>query len=93
MPRAEYAPLLQQGKSLWWYQSCASHGCSAATSEYFRGWPSYAIDVPAASNRIMEWLTWKDRIGGELYYNMTESYERKTDPWQDPYLHGGNGDG
>ena len=41
----------------------------------------------------MEWLTWKYRISGELYYNMTESYELQRDPWRDLYLHGGNGDG
>jgi len=91
--REAYAGELERGKRLWWYQSCASHGCSAATAEYFRGWPSYAIDAPSVSNRIMEWLTWKYRISGELYYNMTESYELQRDPWQDFYLHGGNGDG
>jgi hypothetical protein len=91
--RGEYTGELNRGKRLWWYQSCASHGCAGSATEYFRGWPSYAIDVDPVSNRIMEWLTWKYRISGELYYNMTESYVRQRDPWQDFYLHGGNGDG
>ncbi len=91
--RQEYLEELKRGKKLWWYQSCASHGCGPSTDEYFRGWPSYAIDAPAISSRIMEWLTWKYKISGELYYSMTESYEQKRDPWQDFYLHGGNGDG
>src|SRR5205823_915979 len=25
--RAAYAPELEKGRQLWWYQSCASHGC------------------------------------------------------------------
>ncbi len=51
------------------------------------------IDVPATANRIMEWLTWKYRIQGELYYNMNEAFSRPADPWKDVYMHGGNGDG
>jgi len=41
---------------------------------------------------MMEWLTWKYGIGGELYYSTTEAYAKK-DPWKDVYLFGGNGDG
>jgi hypothetical protein len=50
------------------------------------------IDDPAVSNRVMPWLAWKYRIGGELYFATNESYGR-TDPWSDTYLYGGNGDG
>jgi hypothetical protein len=91
--RAEYEPLVKEGKSLWWYQSCASHSCNSSKSEYFRGWPSYAIDAGAVSNRVMQWITWKYGIGGNLYYNMNESYIHPADPWSSVYLHGGNGDG
>jgi hypothetical protein len=91
--RAAYDGELKRGKALWWYQSCASHGCNEVSSEYFRGWPSYAIDAAAISHRIMPWLSWRYKIGGELYFSMNESYSRAADPWTDPYLHGGNGDG
>jgi hypothetical protein len=90
--RAAYDSELSNGKRLWWYQSCASHGCNIVGGDYFRGWPGYMIDDAPVRNRIMEWLTWKYRIGGELYFNTIEAYAKK-DPWKDLYLYGGNGDG
>jgi len=91
--REAYDPEIQQGKSLWWYQACSSHGCGGGGGAYFEGWPSYVIDIPAMANRIMEWLTWVYRVEGELYYNLVEAYGREIDPWNDIYLFGGNGDG
>jgi hypothetical protein len=79
--------------SLWFYQSCASHGCNVVGGPYFTGWPSYMIDVPGASNRVMQWIAWKYRIEGELYYSMDEAYGRGNDPWDSVFLVGGNGDG
>lgn len=79
--------------NLWWYQSCASHGCDIVGGEYFRGWPNYMIDAAAVSNRVMPWLAWKYGIKGELYYSMNEAYSRKQDAWNNIYAHGGNGDG
>jgi hypothetical protein len=93
VPRPAYDRELRGGRSLWWYQSCASHGCNGVTSEYFRGWPSYTIDSSAMSNRVMQWLSWSYRIEGNLYFSMNESYSLAQDPWQNVYLHGGNGDG
>jgi hypothetical protein len=93
VPRAEYQSLLRQGKSLWWYQSCASHSCTSAKSGYFRGWPSYTIDAAAVANRVMQWVTWTYGVTGNLYYAMNESYAQPADPWKAVYLHGGNGDG
>lgn len=93
VPFGGYEREVQRGKSVWWYQSCGSHGCNVVGGEYFRGWPSYVIDVPAMANRIMEWLSWKYQIHGELYYNMNEAFSSDMDPWADVYLHGGNGDG
>jgi hypothetical protein len=90
--RKDYDSDIRNGKQLWWYQSCGSHGCSITGGGYFDGWPSYMIDDPAVSNRVMPWLAWKYRIGGELYFNTVESYGH-SDPWIDNYLFGGNGDG
>lgn len=84
-PRTSYS-------RLWWYQACMSHGCDIVGGRYFTGWPSLAIDAPAVSHRILEWLTYAYGVGGELYYNTVEAYP-KGDPWQDARLHGGNGDG
>ena len=87
--REGYEQTFKDGKSVWWYQSCASHGCKGPGGEYFQGWPSYLIDDSAVANRIMPWITWKYKMDGELYYNMTEA----ADPWNDTHLFGGNGDG
>ena len=93
VPREVYDAEIQRGKGLWWYQSCASHGCTGSGGDYFRGWPSYAVDVPAVANRIMPWLTWKYKVEGELYFSMNEAFSQDADPWNNIYLFGGNGDG
>jgi hypothetical protein len=78
---------------LWFYQSCASHGCNSHRGPYFTGWPSYMIDASAAANRVMPWIAWKFDIQGELYYNMNEAYAYDRDPWSNIRISGGNGDG
>jgi hypothetical protein len=88
-----YAAEKRDGKKLWWYQSCGSHGCNIVGGTYFTGWPSYVVDVDATAHRAMEWLTWKYGVGGELYFNTVEAFPRDVDAWADVYLHGGNGDG
>lgn len=91
--RTSYQPELTKGKQLWWYQACGSHGCDVIGGEYFRGWPTYMIDAAPVRNRIMEWLTWKYGMQGELYYSMDEAFVRKPDPWKDVNVYAGNGDG
>jgi hypothetical protein len=90
--RTAYDSEIAKGKKLWWYQACGSHGCYIVGGEYFRGWPTYVIDADGIRNRIMEWMTWKYDIGGELYFSVDEAYGKK-DPWKDVNLFGGNGDG
>jgi hypothetical protein len=101
--RADYVSRLAAGDELWWYQSCMSDGCGPMdgspvpiwdTPAYFTGWPSYTIDTAGMANRIMEWLTWRYDIGGELYYHATAAYEfgGKT-PWTARYIFGGNAAG
>jgi hypothetical protein len=51
------------------------------------------IDTPAAGNRVMQWIAWKYKIEGELYFSMNEAYGHSPDPWTDVRLFGGNGDG
>jgi len=90
---AEAPPLdAYRHEAVWFYQSCASHGCNIQGGEYFNGWPSYMVDASAAANRVMQWVAWKYRIEGELYYSMNEAYGQR-DPWADIRLFGGNGDG
>jgi hypothetical protein len=87
-PRSAYG-----GERVWWYQACMSHGCNIVGGAYFTGWPSYVVDAPAMSHRIFEWLTFRYRMGGELYYDTVEAYASGKDPWRDQLLFGGNGDG
>lgn len=93
VPRHDYEAEVQRGKSLWWYQSCASHGCKLSRGDYFRGWPSYVVDVAAVAHRILPWLAWKYKVEGELYFSMNEAFSQNRDPWNHIYLFGGNGDG
>jgi hypothetical protein len=51
------------------------------------------IDASGAANRVMQWVAWKYRIEGELYFSMNEAYGHAQDPWTDVRLFGGNGDG
>ena len=92
-PLESYWRDAERGKSLWFYQSCASHGCNVPGGQYFAGWPSYLIDTCGAANRVMQWVAWKYRIEGELYFSMNEAYGHDKDPWSDTRLFGGNGDG
>jgi hypothetical protein len=83
----------KEQQRLWWYQSCMSHGCNVVGGDYFSGWPSYVVDAPAMSHRILEWLTFRYHVGGELYYNSVEGYAKGLDPWKNQLLFAGNGDG
>jgi hypothetical protein len=82
----------------WWYQACGSHGCGMIgggqydPEGYHLDWPSYMIDLPAMFSRIMEWMTFKYNLQGELYYDMVYAYGQR-DPWVSQYDFGGNGDG
>lgn len=67
-----------------------SHGCGG-TSAYFTGWPSYMIDASAVRNRAMQWLDFKYRLAGELYFDTALAYSH--DPWSNQWDFSGNGDG
>jgi prepilin-type processing-associated H-X9-DG protein len=83
-----------------WYASCMSHGCDELPTagaarrrmiEEFRGWPGYEIDRPGAAVRAMAWLAFRQRIAGELYYDMLQAWS--GDPWKNVRAFAGNGDG
>jgi hypothetical protein len=96
--RGLYDAVIAAGNELWWYQACFSHGCGASITgnatidNYFKGWPSYMIDSASIQSRIMEWLSWRYQITGELYFLSTFAYS-SSDPWKDQFHFGGNGDG
>lgn len=91
--RRAYTAAEDGGAELWWYQSCASHGCGIVGERASRRWPTYVIDAPATAARIMPWLAFTHDVEGELYYNTVEAWTGDGDPWTDLHRHGGNGDG
>jgi chitodextrinase len=86
------------GPEVWWYQACGSHGCGILgggqhdPQGYHMDWPSFMIDLPAMFSRIMQWMSFKYNIQGELYYDMVYAFG-EADPWRTQYYFGGNGDG
>ncbi|MCA9598467.1 MAG: DUF4091 domain-containing protein [Myxococcales bacterium] len=65
----------KNGRELWAYQSCMSHGCGscgeATTSSYFTGWPNRVIDSSAVQNRAFPWIAFELDLTGELYFETT----------------------
>jgi hypothetical protein len=51
------------------------------------------IDRAPAAHRIMQWLTFKYGITGELYFAMNDAYSREGDVVDNIHMYGGNGDG
>lgn len=86
---------------LWSYQSCSSSGtCSNGTVGGSQAtWPNYDIDGTPAANRAMEWMSFRNGVSGELYYNTTGCWQGNScgvipsDPWVGQYNFGGWGDG
>lgn len=86
------------GPEVWWYQACGSHGCGIVgggvfdQEGYHMDWPSFMIDLPAMFSRIMQWMSFKYNVQGELYYDMVYAFG-EGDPWTKQFFFGGNGDG
>jgi hypothetical protein len=100
--REVYDSRLKLGESLWWYQSCSSHGCGGSgQSPQFDNWPSYMIDASAVANRVFGFLTAVTyRISGILYWDVAYAHSQAgapdrpgINPWESQYYFGGNGDG
>jgi hypothetical protein len=99
--RAEYDERLRSGDSLWWYQSCESHGCNGTgQSPLHDNWPSYMVDLSGAANRVFGLLTVLNHVGGILYWDMAYAHHydpgldgARISPWESLYHFGGNGDG
>jgi len=89
----------------WSYQSCMSYGCGANSNcaelnktKCNLGWASYAIDHSGVRNRAMEWASYVEDVGGELYYETAVMLNGEGGPdgqygWSNALWYGGNGDG
>lgn len=88
-----YGPEIARGKEVWLYQACFTHGCWGPSAEASSmDWPDYMIDMQGVKNRIQDWVNWKLRAQGELYWCVNYRYY-SGDPYEDQFMFGGNGDG
>jgi len=91
-PPKVYHRLQDQGKEVWWYVSCMSHGCMALADS---GIPDLVIERPSAHIKVLSWLTSRYGIDAFLYYHVNYAYQffPKRDPWESQWDFSGNGDG
>jgi len=73
---------------VWTYQSCDSHGCGGAGTDR---WPSYMIDARPMRNRAIEWFSFKNKLKGELYFDV--NYAWNGGEWTNQFYFSGHGDG
>ncbi|MCB0334068.1 MAG: DUF4091 domain-containing protein [Bdellovibrionales bacterium] len=87
-----YRKLQKEGKEVWWYVSCMSHGCDALADS---GISDLVIDRPSSYIRSIGWLGAKEGIDAFLYYFVNYAYQfyPERDPWKDQWDFSGNGDG
>jgi hypothetical protein len=84
--RAKYDAWLaaKANRKLWMYQSCDQHGCGGCGTPSpgvdYTGWPQRVIDSSGVQDRAFEWIAWKEKVGGELYFETT--YQLAT-AWDD----------
>ncbi|MBN1609529.1 MAG: DUF4091 domain-containing protein [Polyangiaceae bacterium] len=72
---------LNHGEQVWWYFLYGDRPPLPNPT---------VIDRTGLEARIIPWLAWAERVDGLLYYKTTEFGE---DPWTQPWLYDGNGDG
>jgi len=91
-PPEVYKGLQAQGKEVWWYVSCMSHGCMALADSRI---PDVVIERPSAYIRSISWLTKRYGIDAFLYYHTNYAYQfyPQRDPWDSQWDFSGNGDG
>ncbi|TMQ07812.1 MAG: DUF4091 domain-containing protein [Deltaproteobacteria bacterium] len=73
---------------VWTYQSCDSHGCGVAGTDR---WPSVMIDARPMRNRALEWFSFKNRLKGELYFDVNFAWNGGE--WTNQFYFSGHGDG
>jgi hypothetical protein len=88
------------GEQVWWYQACGNVGCYTEGQEYTQGWPNFAIEYSPMTNRVFQWMTYKYRMQGEVYFTVDYAYGRygtmngvKVELAESLLYFGANGDG
>jgi hypothetical protein len=93
---ANYVAERNAGKQIWWYDSNDSrepdHPGFAGAAAHHGNWPDEFIDHSGANQLVHGPLSWKYRLDGFLYYEVTGAYAQ-GDGWTWNYYEGTNGDG
>lgn len=84
-----YRKIMKEGKTVWLYISCDSHGCGSSKDT---PWPDLMLDDPAVHARSIGWMNDHFGTDGFLYYLANLAYF-KGDPFVNQFDFGGNGDG
>lgn len=91
-----YANEIARGKEVWVYQACFEHAAYCGWGDPWfpglSGWPDYMIDMQGMKNRMQDWINWKYRVQGELYWGVNYLYYL-GDVYRDQYYEAGNGEG
>jgi hypothetical protein len=94
--QANYAGVRSAGKHLWWYDSNDSrepdHRALSGLAAHHGNWPDEFIDHSGANQLVHGPLSWKYRLDGFLYYEVTAAYSQ-GDVWHWNSYAGTNGDG
>lgn len=87
-----YENLKKQGKQLWLYVSCMSHGCG---NDQDAGTPDMVIDRQTSYIRSLGTLANKYHADALLYWRLNHAFKGYPgrDPWKDQWYFSGNGDG
>ncbi|MEI8360548.1 MAG: glycoside hydrolase domain-containing protein [bacterium] len=86
-------------KDVWWYSACfEAGGCGNPGGTFYNNFANIsAIDSTALQNVIRPWLTRYYDYHGDLYYDVTDAWNKyasqNLDPWDTSYNFGVNGDG
>jgi hypothetical protein len=89
---AVYRKLQEQGKQVWIYFSCMSHGCEGAQDA---GTPDVMLERQATSIRSLGPLAYRYHADALLYWRLNHAFQGypARDPWKDQWYFTGNGDG
>ena len=92
IPRSSYPGYKNWfNKHHWSYISCMNHACNRAGNKYWFGQIDITVDTPAVYTRAYNWVFWKYRVNGSLYYMTNGSYG--VEPYKNLLSEGGNGNG
>lgn len=78
-------------KKHWSYFACQNNACNDTGGPAYYGQMDIVLDSPSICTRVINWVFWRYRVNGTLYYMTNAAYAGK--PYQNLWSYGGNGNG